>query len=198
MLALDRPGRARRLGLRDVSAISPDGRYVLGGFDPVPGQDSPSSLVRVVEVATGHVAARLDLRQAAGAGVLARWLAAGIGPGSWVGNRIVATTAAGNVGALVVMRFSRARLTVERVIRLDRAAPLPPGYGPFFSVPIFLEGTGRRVALAVSVPPRGGGSGFRSFLECDLSAARCVRGRPLPKGSWMGLVYDPSRPRPHQ
>ena len=114
----------------------------------------------------------------------------GIGPGSWVGNRIVATTAAGNVGALVVMRFSRARLTVERVIRLDRAAPLPPGYGPFFSVPIFLEGTGRRVALAVSMPPRRW-LRFPGFLECDLSAARCVRGRPLPERELDGARLRP-------
>ncbi len=196
VVALAGPGAMRRLELTDVSAISPTGRYVLGGFSPVPGQDSPSPLVRVIDVLTSRVVATFDLRRGAGQSVPAGWLAGGIGRGSWLGSRIVATTALGNVGALTVISFSGNQLSVERVIRLDRTARLPAGYGPFFSAPLFIDRTGERVAVAVSVPPRGGGAGSRSLLECDLSTAGCMRGRPLARGSWLALVDDPSRPRP--
>jgi hypothetical protein len=196
VVALAGPGEVRRLELTDVSAISPSGRYVLGGFSPVPEQDTPSPLVRVIDVSTGRIVSTFDLRRGANQSVPARWLAGGIGRGNWLGSRIVATTALGNVGALTVLSLAGNRLSVERVIRLDRMARLPTGYGPFFSAPLFVDRTGERVAVAVSVPPRGGGAGSRSLLECDLSTAGCVRGRPLARGSWLALVDDPSRPRP--
>ncbi|HEX6490480.1 MAG TPA: hypothetical protein VF002_03780 [Gaiellaceae bacterium] len=196
VLALGPPGAVHRLPLTDVSAISPDGRYVLGGFNPVPEEDGPSPLVRLVEVSTGRIVQTLDLRQAGSGGIEARWLAGGIGPGSWLGARIVATTALGNGGALVVLTFSGGRLSLEQVIRLGGAPGASTGYGPFFSAPLFVDGGTGRVAVALSVPPSRGRAGRRSLLECDLSRASCVGGRALARGSWLALVGDPVQPGP--
>jgi hypothetical protein len=178
------PGRLRPLGLSHLVAVSQDGRLALGGYAPVPGQDSPSSLVRVVEVATGRIVVQLDLRKAGDAGIPRRWLAAGLGKGSWQADRIVSVASLGHESSLVILRFRGDELSVEQLLRLD-AGSLPGD--PFFSVPRFLGEDGRRLLARVDAIARDGHR-LTAFLTCDRVTLRCLRGKPTPARRWLTVV----------
>jgi hypothetical protein len=188
VIALDRPRHERRLPLSSVAAISPNGRLVLGGFDQTAGQDSPSPFVRVVDVRTGRVVTTVDLRRLAGRAGNPRWFSAGVGPGSWLGNQIVVPTSFENVGTLVFLNFARGRLDLQSVARVDASGQLSGGYGPFFSRPVFADGSGRHVVVGISVPSTGSTRGYRGFLTCDRLTSRCLRGAPLPRGRSLSIV----------
>jgi hypothetical protein len=191
--ALDGPGKLRSLDLGNISAVSPDGRYVVGTFLPTRGQDSPSSIVHVVDVATGRVAASLDLARAARGRVPRAWLLAGADEGAWRGDDIAAVSTIGNGSVLVFLRFVGRRLVLEHVLRLDRTARRGVRYGPFLFGPVFLQGDTRKLLVHVRVITTRG-HGVTAALTCDRVTLRCVRGRPLPPRRWFAWVPNPSRP----
>ena len=186
-------GRMQWLGLSSVSAISPDGKYVFGRFDQVPGQDSPTPYVRVVNVETAEVVAELDLRRAADTSVPRRWLALGVGEASWVGDRIVATATTGRSGGLVVLTFRDGRLSVDKVMRVGRQR----GKSTHVHNPVLLGSTGEQVAVRLVELPIGSDVGTTRFLTCELPTGSCTRGRALPARRWLALAHNPSRPMPN-
>ena len=180
---LDGPGRARFLGTRTITAVSPDGRL---GFGPLrnPVQDSPSSVAHVTDLMTGRLMARLDVRRAA------RDADAWIGYVDWRGDSIATVSS----NRLLVLRFRNRRLALERSLRL-RSDFFRGTFGPTFSTPVFADATGRRVVVRVAAEYRGAESrGVRTFLVCDVAARRCRAGRPLRERLLLGLVSNPSRP----
>lgn len=187
---LTAPNEMRPLPLSDVTAISPDGRHAIGRWLPVAGQDSPSPFVRVAEIRTGRVIAHVDLRQAVDHSIPASRVSEGIGKGSWTQDRIVATAyGEGGSRTLLLFRFADDRLTIERAFRLDQKVG---AHLSFFS-PVFTTTAGDRIvvhAVADDLAPRR----VIFFASCELTSARCRRGKDLPPQRWLSLVYNPSRP----
>jgi hypothetical protein len=106
VVIFDGPGRSRPLGPGALVAVSPDG----GRAFLAETGDTDTPQVRIVELASGETAARLDLR---GTGI------AGIGhAGDWAGDRVVAagipdtvvfSVAGGAIRMLVKLRHDHAR-----------------------------------------------------------------------------------------
>jgi hypothetical protein len=192
--ALNGPGRVRPLSIDSVAAVSPDGRYAIGPYLPVPGQDSPSPIVHVDDVRTGRTVASIDLVRAARGKAPARWLAGGTStPAAWRGGKIVGVSSVGSISVLFVLGFEGRDLRLERVLRLDPATRADPGDALFFSSPRFAgPGTGR--VLVALRGPLGRGGYLATTLACDLARRHCARGRPLTRRRWSALVGNPSRP----
>ena len=190
--AFDGPGRIRQLTVSGVSAVSPDGRLVVGPVLPVRGQDSPSPLVHLDDVRTGRALATLDLVAATRGRVPSSWLRGGLGEADWRGDTIVGVSSFASVSTLVALRFTHGRLRLEQVLRLDRAPRAGAPHGAFFVSPVF-SGPGTRVVVAhVEGELRNGY--FSAMITCDRVARRCVRGAPIRPRRWIAIVRNPSRP----
>jgi hypothetical protein len=173
VLVFDGPGRMRVLAPDSaLVAISPDGRRVF--VEQGPAQGRPT--VRVVDIATGREAAKLDLTRVDSAvGVVGY-------AGDWSGDRVVASSASG----LAVFRVLPRRIKLVQALRVAAAT---------VSEPRFADGSGRRVKAWMSVR-RGG-----VFLDCDLTVGSCDRAMPLPEARgvhgfpvWRRPLFNPSRP----
>jgi hypothetical protein len=188
---LEQSGRLIPLRLAALTALSPDGRLAFGRYDPVPGQDSPSSLVRLVDVARGRVLTTLDLSQAARTRGLGGLHLGSLTSGAWRGSEIVATVA-GEDNLLVALRVYRNQLLLEQVVRIPDTT-LPNRWGISFGTPIFTGSGTRHVVVPVrgEIAPTGG---IVAVLACDLRARHCVRGQVFPGREWFSVVSNPSRP----
>jgi hypothetical protein len=191
--ALDGPGEMQRLPLSSVTAISPDGKYAVGGFMAQPG-DGGSSVVRVVEVATGRVVVHINRLRSADRSVPKAWFTGGVQEGSWARDQIVATLGAGEVSAVVFLHFDGRTLSVEKVLRLVEKTEIDLGLGPFFSTPTFVNRAGRLVTVEVHTYTPDEADGISVFLTCDRITSECVQGKELPLTRWLALVQNPSRP----
>jgi hypothetical protein len=189
---LERSGRLVRLPLATLAALSPDGRLAIGRYDRVAGQDSPSPLVRLVDVARGRVLATLDLTRPARAAGLRGLLPGSLGRAAWHGDAIVATFS-GEESALVFFRIRSGRLQVEQLVRVP-AATLPGRYGLYFGAPVFAGKGADRVVVPVRRSAAGGNRGFTAVLACDRRTRRCIRGQMLAGREWFAVVSNPSRP----
>jgi len=131
-------GHLAPLGLATLAALSPDGRVAFGRYDRSPGDDNPSALVRLVDVARRRVLSTLDLAQAARkqdpGGLRVGSLASAV----WRDDEI-AGTFLGAENALVFLRVQRDRLTLEQTFRI-RATALPNRWGLSFGAPFFTGG----------------------------------------------------------
>ena len=191
-------GRAGRRSLGGFlpMALSASGRYAFGPFYPVAGQDSPSSLVQIVDLQTGRRVVRLDLRRAVAAGVPRSVVEGGVGTSAWARDRIVAVSSAGRNSSLVFFRFRHRRLTVEQVLRLDENAGLRGRHGgPFLSTPVFADARARVVSFSADLAASKLGY-VSTILTCDRVTRTCRRGRFLRPARWLALVHNPSRPLP--
>lgn len=189
--ALDGPGRMRRLPLDDLTALNAAGTLAVGA-PGVSGDGPPPPFVNIVHVADGRVVARMPLP-----GDL--FTVGGLG--SWVGDWIVIpATARRGVGALLFLRYSKGRLSIEHLIRLDRTAALSAGVKGFrgidYARPMFADATARTVVFRANV--FGPGDPYVTmFLTCDRGSRVCRRGVTLePPTRWAALVSNPSRPLP--
>jgi hypothetical protein len=182
---IDGPGPLVRLPLDSVSALSPDGRLAIGIHLPVPTQDSPSSLVRLVDVQRGRVLQTLDLARA-----VRTTHTPFIERGAWRGNEIVAPVQS---DTLVSMRVDNRRLRVVGQVRVPRST-IPVLFGVNIGVPSFVGNGTRRVVFVVTGDRANGYSA--AVLTCERAARRCVRGRMLPPRRWFAVVENPSRPMP--
>ena len=183
--ALTRPGHMRRLSVRDIAAVSPDGRFVVGPYERIMS-DGPTTVVHVDDVRSGRTVASLDLsrlRTIAGAG--------GLSTASWRGDTIVGVTT-GAAGALVVLDFDGRTLRFDRALDLDRAARAGFEWAYLLNPTFAGAGTGR-IVVQLEGERRGGGH-LATTLTCDLDRRSCVRGRTLPPRRWLALVTNPSRP----
>lgn len=116
--AVDGPRRLRPLPVTELVAVSPDGRRAVGTWRQ---GDSPPTLTRVVDVATGRVLAEARLSLEA--------------PGAWTGDRVVAPF--GRRGArLALVHVGARELVVERQLRLPRAPEFEAHYGIFLRRPV--------------------------------------------------------------
>jgi hypothetical protein len=192
--ALRRPRELVALPLSGISALSPDGRLAIGRYDRAAGQDSPSPLVRLVDVAQRRVLATIDLTSAAREAGFRGLIAGSLQSAAWRDKTIVAAFSGEGGSALVVFRVRARRLVVERLFRV-RSTTLPARYGVSFGPPSFIADGTRRVAMPVygstsnDVP-------LAAVLTCDLESRDCVRGRQLRVKEWFAVVENPSRPLP--
>jgi hypothetical protein len=188
---LERSGRLVPLPLASLLALSPDGRLALGRHDPVPGQDSPSALVRLVDVASGRVLSTLDLTHAVRAAGLRGPLPGSLYTAAWRGDEIVGAFS-GTDSALIFLRVRGGRLSAEQVVRIP-AATLPGRYSLYFGAPVFTNDGTNRVVVPVRRPGEGN-AGFAAVLACDRRSRHCVRGQMLRGREWFAVVSNPSRP----
>ena len=171
VVAFDEPGRMRILA-RDAGlvAVSPDGRRAF--VEQGPAQGRPN--VRILEIASGAVVARLDLTG----------VDPGVGTidysGDWRGDRVVASSASG----LALFRVAAKAIRLERAIRVQ---------GPSLSEPRFADA---RHVTAWASTRRGG-----VLVDCEQTTARCDRFSPLTAAHgvhgfpvWRRNLYNPSRP----
>ncbi len=183
--ALDGPGPLVRIPLDSVTALSPDGRLAVGAHLPVASQDSPSSLVRLVDVQSARVLETVDL---------ARFVRSSFPPmierGAWRGREIVAPVQS---DTLVRMRVDNERLQVVSDTRLPRST-IPVLFGVNIGVPSFVTNGTDHLVFVVSGESANGYS--VAVVTCELATRRCVRGRLLPPRRWFAVVENPSRPRP--
>jgi hypothetical protein len=188
---LERSGRLVALPLASLLALSPDGRLAFGRYDPVPGQDSPSPLVRFVDISSGRVLATLDLTQAARAAGLRGLLPGALYTAAWRGDKIVATFS-GEENALFFFRIRRGRLQIEQVVRVP-AATLPGRYSLDFGAPVFANDSTERIVVPVRRPGEDNRE-FTAVLACDRRTLHCIRGQMLAGREWFAVVSNPSRP----
>jgi hypothetical protein len=172
VVAFDEPGRMRILApSAGLVAISPDGARALVEQGPAEGRPN----VRILEIASGAVVARLDLTRvdpAVGA----------VGySGDWEGDRVVASSVSG----LALFRLGPKAIRLEHAMRVQ---------GPGLSEPRFDNATAHVVAWA-------SGQGGGVLVECERLSARCDRFKPLPDAQgvhgfpvWRRNLYNPSRP----
>jgi hypothetical protein len=172
VVAFDEPGRMRILApSAGLVAISPDGDRALVEQGPAEGRPN----VRMLDIASGAVVARLDLTRVDQAvGVVGY-------AGDWVGDRIVASSASG----LALFRVGPNAIRLEQAIRVQ---------GPGLSEPRFATAAGHVIAWASG--QRGG-----ILVDCERTSARCDRFKPLPDAQgvhgfpvWRRNLYNPSRP----
>lgn len=184
-LVVTGPGRFRNVGEGGVSAISPDGRFFFGR---IPNGDGLSDRVRIVDTLSARTVASARLSTLArSAGLDPRGLEAGVfGQASWRASRIVAVTTFTRSTALLVLRYSGGKLSLARVLRLDRNAGLKGPFGVSFSVPRQLD-DGTRVVVRADVPLADDKS-VSYFVTCDLRRSACVRGKALRPALWMAIV----------
>ena len=172
VVAFDEPGRMRVLASdAGLVAISPDGRRAF--VEQGPAQGRPN--VRILEIASAAVVARLDLTGVdPGVGTVGY-------SGDWRSDWVVASSAAG----LALFRVGSKAIRLDRTIRVQ---------GPGLSEPRFAD-AGRRV-IAWASTRRGG-----ILVDCERTTARCDRFRPLRDARgvhgfpvWRRNLYNPSRP----
>jgi hypothetical protein len=203
--AFSGPLRGRRLPLKSLVAVSPDGRFVLGRTSTL-GDRGGEDLLRLVEVATGRIVGTLRRSGA---------------PGAWAGDTIIMPTGIapaplepGPRGIkllpfsdhveVVVLRYADGKLAFDREVKLTRDVIQATGlradefyFG--FRPPAFVDKAGRQFTTELvienivrnrQIQPK------RVYLTCDLVEIRCRRGHSLePLWRSAALVSNPSRPR---
>ncbi len=184
VLAFSGPGEFRRLPIDTITAVSPDGRLIIGGKFANRVEPFPTGAVSVVAVADGKTVATLDLAQNAAHAPLS----SGLGEGAWRRDTIVARANEGSGDALVAIHFGGGtRLRLDRVLTLDARARADSPHGSYFNGVAF-DGPGTdRVATALR-------QGRSRILICQLSQARCVRGRKVPNETALAFVGNGSAP----
>lgn len=189
LFVLSGPGEARELAHGALVAISPDGTRVVVASKAAPDGIPSSPDLELIELATGAVEARLDLRQVTPPALTTGQILPA-GAGDWLGSRIVFPAPAG----AVVLSSDNGTLTLVSVARFTGDAGLR---GAEYHEARFTGTTGNDVIeRAIVLPPSGkGGQMLPSALVCDLAAARCTRGSVAENiGEPLTLVYNPSRP----
>ena len=190
---LDDRGRLLPLRIANVAALSPDGRHAVGEFERFAGQDSPSPLVRLVDVRTARALHTFDVERALrAAGIRGRAFVGSIQQADWRADEIVASGLLGSSGALLFLRVDGARLALVDVLRIPPAA-LANTYGINFGTPSFVGPSTRRVVVQISGERRDG-TYTTALLTCDRETRRCVRGREHSGRRWFAVVANPSRP----
>ncbi len=194
--AFSGPGRVRRLPLGGFTAVSPDGRLVLGAAG-APDDFGERSRLRVVDAQSGRVRAELDLGRLR-MPELGSGLRSGIGAGSWRRDTIILEIGLGEVSGLLVLRYREGQLSVEQVLRLNREVAEATGLqGPIlihFGQPVFVDEAAREFIVELTLLQTGDRP-TSLFLTCDRISHHCRRGRSLePLTKWAALVYNPSRP----
>jgi hypothetical protein len=186
-------GRLSRLPLSGISALSPDGRYAIGPYLAVAGQDSPSPFVRLVDIAERRVLTTIDFSKLArAAGYPSAAFAAGIQRAAWRGNEIAATSSFANASAIVFLRVGHAALQIRDVLQLAPTA-LGTRYGPFLGSPSFLgRGTNQIVVAVTGV--RANDDSLTAIFSCERRTRSCVRGTKLRPRQWFAMLENPSRP----
>lgn len=166
------------------TALSPDGRYAVGIYSPVPGEDTPSPFVRIVRIEDGHPTATLDLlRPLRHAGLRASRVGSLLGA-AWRKGEIALTFDS----ALVLLRMRGETPTIEEILRIPSTA-LPNRYGVSLGIP-FLTGPKNGKVIVTA----RGSVGVVAVLACSRAARRCVRGHVFPTRRWFAVVANPSRP----
>lgn len=177
LLALDGPGRLRELAPGGtLVAVSPDGTRAFVEYT------SSEPRVRVLDVSAGTELASLDLSRYADA-VTGEPLFLSYS-GDWVEDRVVARGADG----LVLFSVRGDTIALEQLLALDRRT-FPHGAAE----PRFADTVGNRVVAYADVT--SGGAAATVLLDCELTAARCARGRAVPAEQWQRIAFNPSRPR---
>ena len=175
VIVFEEPGRMRVLAPDSaLVAVSPDGRRVFVERGPAHGRPT----VRILDIASGHTIARLDLTKVDPAVGTVSY------SGDWLGRRVVAPSASG----LAVFRLGRAAISLEQSLAVQSEQGL--------AEPRFAGPSGRRVT-AWTTRGRGG-----LFVDCDLRAGECEEVVPLPSArgangfpAWRRPLYNPSRPQ---
>jgi hypothetical protein len=176
LLALDGPGRARVLARRSgLVALSPDGRRALltryGASPPV---------VSVVDVERGVEEARLRLHDEPPAGRV-QWVTES---GTWTGRFVVAKASPG----LIVFRMGASEISVDQVLRFDRAA-YPLGVFEPKS-----DATGTRITMWAQRAQQPRAPVPRATLiSCDRVQRRCVEDPSVAASGELRLIAEPSR-----
>lgn len=173
VVVFDGPGRMRVLAANSaLVAISPNGRQ--GFVEQGPTQGRPT--VRVLELATGHEVATLDLTQVDAA---VGWVGYA---GDWRADRVVASSTSG----LAVFRVAPGKISLQKSLKVAASSVAEPR---------FVDSSGLRVKAWTS-GRRGG-----VLLECDFAVGACDRTMPLPDArgvhgfpAWRRPLYNPSRP----
>jgi hypothetical protein len=172
--ALDGPSRLRRLPLRQLVAIAPDGRRALGSSGD---GDAPSRSVRLVDLRTGRILSSLRLDNA---GV----------QGDWVGDTAV-VVGGPRTPVLAIVRVAGDMIALEQRLHVPAASL---ALSPFLSRPVFV-GVNRSVVVRVEAAGPTDAIVYSGFARCDLGTGRCTRGPDLrPAGTWAAGVDNPSRP----
>jgi hypothetical protein len=184
-------GSLRSLHLEAFAALSPDGRYAVGSYRPVPGDEIHPPNLRVVRVASGEPIATLQLArplaQAGWGSVPPRILG-----GSWLGDEIVVSVAGGSDSALVFLSLDRRVFRVDSVIRVPKGTLPDARWGVSLGVPSFSRSTQR---VLVTVEGQTEDDRFLiAVLACSRTRRSCVRGTLLRPRAWFALVQNPSRP----
>ena len=200
IFALDGPGRLRPAGVDTLTAVSPDGRYLVGATLPGGEAAGEAWMTRVVQASTGRVVAELPPARVSASRSGGSRLELSIADGSWAGDRIVGIAQYGSPAILAVLRFDGEQLEYERFFRLGRLGRLGRRgeAAPGALDPLFLDDSGRHVVALANVPV--GPERTRFFVvRCDLERERCSRGKELSVNRPVTLVHNPSRPlRPDQ
>jgi hypothetical protein len=187
-------GRLSRLPLNGISAMSPEGRYAIGPYLPVAGQDSPSPFVRLVDIARRRVLTTIDLpKLARAAGYPSTAFASGIQQAAWRGNEIAATSSFADSSAIGFLRVKDTSLQIDDVLQLPPTT-LPARYGPFLGAPSFLGHRTDRIVVAVNGAGAGNGV-VTAVFSCERHTRSCFRGARLRQRQWFATVENPSRPR---
>lgn len=185
-------GRLSRLPLSAVSAVSPDGRYAIGSYLEVAGQDSPSPFVRLVDIAKRKVLTTIDLpKLARAAGYPSAALANGIHRAAWRGSDIAATASFANASAIAFFRVANS-LQLRDVLQLA-ATTSGTRYGPFLGSPSFLGPGVNRIVVAVT-GARANDESSTAIFSCERRTRSCVRGTKLRPRRWFAVLENPSRP----
>jgi hypothetical protein len=173
VVVFDGPGRMRVLAANSaLVAISPNGRQAFVEQGPTQGRPT----VRVLELATGHEVAALDLTQVDAA-------VGSVGyAGDWRADLVVASSASG----LAVFRVASGKISLQKSLKVAASSVTEPR---------FVDSSGLRVKAWTS-GRRGG-----VLLECDFAVGACDRTMPLPEArgvhgfpAWRRPLYNPSRP----
>jgi hypothetical protein len=174
--------------------MSPEGRYAIGPYLPVAGQDSPSPFVRLVDIARRRVLTTIDLpKLARAAGYPSTAFASGIQQAAWRGNEIAATSSFADSSAIVFLRVRDTSLQIDDVLQLPPTT-LPARYGPFLGAPSFLGHRTDRIVVAVNGAGAGNGV-VTAVFSCERHTRSCFRGARLRQRQWFATVENPSRPR---
>jgi hypothetical protein len=180
LIVFDGPGSSRTLAENaELIAIGPGGRTALVAESPA---NTFTPAVRLVAVADGRELARVPF--AAILDPVERTpLTSILGPGHWLGDRVVATGSAG----LVVFHASGAgaSLSVEQVLHID-AATKPEGalYEPRFT-------DGDRTIIAWEYLPTTANWRAAQFV-CDRYARTCEKGASVDSTAAPRPIYDAS------
>lgn len=179
VLAFDGPRRIRVLARNAfLVAISPDGQRAF-----VSRPDSAGATVRVVDIATGAVAAELALPRDHGPD--ARQPTTFVTAGSWVGDRVVGAT---NLG-LLIFKIEPERIALEQTLEVD------PTVFPTSLQEPRADPSGRRIVAwaELAAKPRQAVADA-ALVDCDRTTLHCRQGPSAPALQPPRPVYNPSRP----